>query len=50
MKLAAKDELEHVYMFNPEQQEDPVALWGEREIHLKRLKTAKRDAKGTKPR
>ncbi len=50
MKLAEKDELERVYAFHPEQKEEKIVFYGEKEVDLQKLKTAKRDAKGTKQR
>uniref|UniRef100_UPI0040578146 DNA gyrase/topoisomerase IV subunit A n=1 Tax=Agathobacter sp. TaxID=2021311 RepID=UPI0040578146 len=44
MKLEKKDLLEHVYL--PET--ETVIIYKEKEVHLNRLKTAKRDGKGTK--
>ncbi len=46
MKLEVEDELEHLYLVN----EDPVISYKKKEIQLNRLKTAKRDGKGTKVR
>lgn len=45
-----KDELERVYAFHPEQKEEKIVFYGEKEVDLQKLKTAKRDAKGTKQR
>ena len=46
MKLEDGDSLEHVYF--PEN--EPLAVYKEKEVHLNRLKMAKRDGKGTKTR
>lgn len=46
MKLEGGDSLEHVYF--PEN--EPLAVYKEKEVHLNRLKMAKRDGKGTKTR
>ena len=46
MKLEGGDILEHVYF--PEN--EPLAVYKEKEVHLNRLKMAKRDGKGTKTR
>lgn len=46
MKLERDDELENLYLVN----EDQVAVYKKKEIQLGRLKTAKRDGKGTKVR
>ncbi|MDO4268214.1 MAG: DNA topoisomerase (ATP-hydrolyzing) [Eubacteriales bacterium] len=46
MKLAAGDELERVYFVTQE----PVIQYKKKEVHLNRLKMAKRDGKGSKVR
>ncbi len=46
MKLDAKDILEHVYLPGVE----TVVVFKEKEVHLNRLKAAKRDGKGSKVR
>lgn len=46
IRLAEGDELENVYFVNQE----PVITYKKKEVHLNRLKTAKRDGKGTKVR
>ncbi len=46
MKLAAGEELEQLYLIG----ENPVVLYKEKEVHLNRLKVAKRDGKGSKVR
>ena len=46
MKLENGDRLEHVYF--PEK--EPLAVYKEKEVHLNRLRMAKRDGKGTKTR
>ena len=46
MTLEDGDSLEHVYF--PEN--EPLAVYKEKEVHLNRLKMAKRDGKGTKTR
>ena len=46
IRLAEKDELEHVYFVNQE----PVITYKKKEVHLNRLKIAKRDGKGSKVR
>lgn len=48
MKLLEGDKLEAVYLLTP--QEDTVALYKEKEVHLNRLRTGKRDTKGVKTR
>ena len=48
IKLSPKDELEEVYILNEE--ETQIAMFGKKEVHLNRLKIAKRDTKGTKTR
>lgn len=48
IKLSPKDELEEVYILNEE--EPQTVLFGKKEVHLSRLKIAKRDTKGTKTR
>ncbi len=46
MKLGAGDELEEVYFVT----QQPQVLYKEKEVHLNRLKLAKRDGKGSKVR
>ena len=46
IKLAAGEELEQLYLIG----ENPVVLYKEKEVHLNRLKVAKRDGKGSKVR
>ncbi len=46
MKLTAGEELEQLYLIG----ENPVILYKEKEVHLNRLKVAKRDGKGSKVR
>lgn len=46
IRLAEGDELEHVYFVNQE----PMITYKNKEVHLNRLKIAKRDGKGTKVR
>lgn len=48
MKLGAKDEIVNVYLLG--NTESPVVDIGKKEVHLNRLKIAKRDTKGTKAR
>ena len=46
IKLAPGEELERLYLIG----ENPVVLYKEKEVHLNRLKIAKRDGKGSKVR
>ena len=46
MKLAEGEFLEQVYYV----QQEPVIRYKEKEVHLNRMKTAKRDGKGSKIR
>ncbi|WP_432628143.1 DNA gyrase/topoisomerase IV subunit A [Brotaphodocola sp.] len=46
IRLSEKDELEDLYFVN----QDPVITYKKKEVHLNRLKMAKRDGKGSKVR
>ena len=46
MKLGKGEELEHVYFVSME----PEIVYKKKEVHLNRLKIAKRDGKGSKVR
>ena len=46
IKLAAGEELEHLYLLG----EEPVIMYKKKEVHLNRLKIGKRDGKGSKVR
>lgn len=46
IRLSEKDELEDLYFVN----QDPVITYKKKEVHLNRLKMAKRDSKGSKVR
>ena len=48
IKLKRKDELEEVYLF--EEGTDFSIVYNEKELSLSRMKLAKRDGNGTKPR
>ena len=48
MKLTDGDEIQEIYF--PEKMENPVILYKEKELELKKLKLAVRDGKGTKVR
>ena len=48
MKLQAGDKVDAVYLLQP--QEDAVAIFREKEVHLNRLRIGKRDTKGAKTR
>ena len=46
IRLSDKDELEDLYFVS----QDPVITYRKKEVHLNRLKMAKRDGKGSKVR
>ena len=48
MKLQDGDKVDAVYLLQP--QEDAVAIFREKEVHLNRLRIGKRDTKGAKTR
>ena len=48
MKLAAKDEIEHAYLIDPRQEYS--ITYHDKSYSLNKVKLAKRDTKGTKPR
>ena len=48
MKLTDGDEIQEIYF--PEKMDNPVILYKEKELDLKKLKLALRDGKGTKVR
>lgn len=48
MKLQDEDKVDVVYLLQP--QEDAVAIFREKEVHLNRLRIGKRDTKGAKTR
>ena len=48
IRLSEKDRLENVYLLG--ENTDPVVFYKEKEVHLNRLKMAKRDGKGAKQR
>lgn len=50
IKMGEKDELEAVYILDEHQEEDEIVISRDKEVHLRRLKRNKRDAKGTRPR
>ena len=50
MKIGEKDELEAVYVVSETSEADETVLSRDKEVHIRRLKRNKRDAKGTRPR
>ncbi len=50
MKISEKDELEAVFILHESPEADETVLSRDKEVHLRRLKRNKRDAKGTRPR
>ena len=50
MKISEKDELEAVFILHESPEADETVISRDKEVHLRRLKRNKRDAKGTRPR